>query len=134
MRDCPLSEAQRVVVQLVARPVWDLKAGGSSPPNPTAGATAQVGLVTQMVRAPSCQPEGRRFKSGRDARSGHAVIREATIDHVLPRSRGGQAGWLNAVAARQRRNVAKGARTPTETGLLLLWPPWVPSRVEVAFA
>ena len=41
---------------------------------------------------------------------------------------------MNAVAAHQRCNTAKGARTPTEAGLVLLWAPWVPSRIEVAFA
>ena len=66
LRDRAAGGVQRVVAQLVARPVWDRKAGGSSPPNPTAGATAHLGLVAQMARAPGCLPGGHRFKSGRD--------------------------------------------------------------------
>ena len=57
-----------------------------------------------------------------------------TMDHVLPRSRGGRAEWVNAVAAHLACNAAKGARTPDEAGLVLLWTPWVPARVELAFA
>jgi len=57
-----------------------------------------------------------------------------TMDHVLPRARGGRAEWLNAVAAHTGCNHAKGARTPTEAGMPLLWTPWVPARVELAFA
>jgi hypothetical protein len=56
-----------------------------------------------------------------------------TMDHVLPRSRGGRTDWLNAVAAHQRCNAAKGARTPAEAGMTLLWTPWVPSPADVAF-
>jgi hypothetical protein len=56
-----------------------------------------------------------------------------TMDHVLPRSRGGRTDWLNAVAAHQRCNAAKAARTPAEAGMTLLWTPWVPSPADVAF-
>ena len=83
-------------------------------------------------RATYSKPGVIRRDRGRCAYCGRAGA--TTVDHVLPRSRGGQAEWLNAVAAHQRCNAAKGARTPTEAGLVLLWAPWVPSRIEVAFA
>lgn len=40
----------------------------------------------------------------------------ATIDHVLPRSRGGTDSWENLVACCLRCNNAKGSRTPAQMG------------------
>ena len=54
-----------------------------------------------------------------------------TIDHLLPRSRGGTWTWLNTVAACGRCNSRKGNRTPQEAGLRLLFEPWVPTRSQV---
>jgi 5-methylcytosine-specific restriction endonuclease McrA len=48
---------------------------------------------------------------------------ELTIDHVIPRSRGGHADWDNVVASCQKCNTAKGDRLPEEAGLRLLRPP-----------
>jgi 5-methylcytosine-specific restriction endonuclease McrA len=42
-----------------------------------------------------------------------------TLDHVLPRSRGGQTSWENVVAACRSCNIRKGDRTPEEAGMLL---------------
>ncbi len=52
-----------------------------------------------------------------------------TIDHVLPRSRGGQDLWENLVAACMPCNNRKGNRTPEEAGLLLRNKPFRPSHV-----
>ena len=57
-----------------------------------------------------------------------------TMDHVLPRSRGGATNWMNAVAAHRDCNRAKGDRTPEEAGMPLLWRPWKPSRVDLTFS
>jgi HNH endonuclease len=57
-----------------------------------------------------------------------------TMDHVLPRSRGGPTGWMNAVAAHEVCNRRKGDRTPEEAGMPLLWRPWKPTRVDLAFS
>jgi 5-methylcytosine-specific restriction endonuclease McrA len=46
-------------------------------------------------------------------------IGEATIDHVLPRSRGGESTWENCVLACIECNKRKGNRTPSESGLKL---------------
>jgi hypothetical protein len=54
-----------------------------------------------------------------------------TVDHVLPRSRGGQTGWLNTVAAHATCNQAKGNRTPDEARMPLHWQPWAPTRGEL---
>ncbi|WP_181273558.1 HNH endonuclease [Brevibacterium oceani] len=47
----------------------------------------------------------------------------ATVDHVLPRSRGGRNAWLNTVAACGPCNGRKADRTPEEAGMELLWQP-----------
>jgi len=52
-----------------------------------------------------------------------------TVDHVLPRSRGGRDSWKNTVAAWGSCNHRKGNRTPGEAGMVLrvdpAVPPWV---------
>lgn len=55
----------------------------------------------------------------------------ATIDHVMPRSRGGRNTWQNLVAACGPCNRKKGNRTPEEAGMKLLMTPRVPKRHEV---
>jgi 5-methylcytosine-specific restriction endonuclease McrA len=44
---------------------------------------------------------------------------ELTLDHVVPRSRGGRSSWENLVACCYRCNNSKGDRTPEEAGLKL---------------
>jgi 5-methylcytosine-specific restriction endonuclease McrA len=44
---------------------------------------------------------------------------ELTIDHVIPRSRGGKDVWENVVVACLRCNINKGSKTPQEAGLIL---------------
>lgn len=55
-----------------------------------------------------------------------------TVDHVLPRSRGGQTTWENVVTACQRCNGRKGSRTPAEANMALLSQPRRPRYVAVA--
>lgn len=45
--------------------------------------------------------------------------RDLTLDHVVPRSRGGRMVWENVVAACRRCNHQKGNRTPEEARMLL---------------
>jgi 5-methylcytosine-specific restriction endonuclease McrA len=49
-----------------------------------------------------------------------------TIDHVVPRSRGGETSWENCVAACIRCNAKKANRTAREVGLSLLQRPQMP--------
>lgn len=49
-----------------------------------------------------------------------------TIDHVMPRSRGGRHAWDNVVAACARCNHTKGDKTPAELGWRLLVDPAAP--------
>jgi 5-methylcytosine-specific restriction endonuclease McrA len=48
---------------------------------------------------------------------------ELTLDHVQPRSRGGESAWDNLVACCKRCNHKKGNRTPEESGMHLLRRP-----------
>jgi len=49
--------------------------------------------------------------------------KDLTMDHVIPRSRGGGSTWENLVACCFRCNNRKGNRTPPEAGMLLARPP-----------
>ena len=51
---------------------------------------------------------------------------DLTLDHVLPRSRGGKNTWENVVAACKPCNHRKGNRTPAEAHLRLLRQPFRP--------
>ena len=53
--------------------------------------------------------------------------RQLTIDHVLPRSRGGKNTWTNTVTACKPCNVRKADRTPEEAKMHLLYLPYSPS-------
>ena len=53
-----------------------------------------------------------------------------TIDHVMPKSRGGKNVWMNAVTACYPCNHIKAARTPEEARMPLLYLPYVPCRAE----
>jgi len=50
-----------------------------------------------------------------------------TIDHVAPRSRGGETCWENVVTACQRCNLRKGDKTLSEAGMSLLARPRKPN-------
>lgn len=50
-----------------------------------------------------------------------------TVDHIIPRSRGGGLTWDNAVAACLKCNHRKANRTPAEAGMQLLLTPAVPN-------
>ena len=54
-----------------------------------------------------------------------------SLDHVMPRSRGGKMVWENIVSACHKCNVRKGNRTPREAGMLLSRSPKKPKRNPV---
>jgi 5-methylcytosine-specific restriction endonuclease McrA len=57
-----------------------------------------------------------------DYRCQYCGSRADSIDHVLPRSRGGTDEWDNLAAACRSCNSTKRNRTPAEAGLRLLRP------------
>ncbi|MGW3608053.1 HNH endonuclease [Micromonospora sp. NPDC005161] len=58
---------------------------------------------------------------------GYCAASATTVDHILPRSRGGQNTWRNTVSACAPCNQAKGDRTPAEAGMVLRTRPIVPA-------
>jgi len=65
--------------------------------------------------ASRCQYCGRKFRSS-----------ELSLDHIVPRSRGGRTTWTNVVCACMACNVRKGGRTPDEAGMHLVQKPVQP--------
>lgn len=63
---------------------------------------------------------------------GHFARHDLTIDHVVPRSRGGTKTWENVVTACRPCNQRKGSRTPEEVGFRLLSVPRRPLYVALA--
>jgi 5-methylcytosine-specific restriction endonuclease McrA len=53
---------------------------------------------------------------------------ELSLDHVVPRSRGGSTTWENIVCACVSCNVRKGGRTPAEARMQLIRQPVKPKR------
>jgi 5-methylcytosine-specific restriction endonuclease McrA len=56
---------------------------------------------------------------------------EGSLDHVLPRSRGGADTWENLVWSSKDVNTRKGNRLPHEAGLKLLTVPRAPKELPV---
>ena len=56
---------------------------------------------------------------------------EGSIDHVLPRSRGGRDAWENCVWTSKMVNSKKGNRLPREAGLKLLSTPRAPKELPM---
>jgi 5-methylcytosine-specific restriction endonuclease McrA len=86
-------------------------------------------LLTRYVRLPygRAVPVSRRGVLRRDGQRCAYCRRSATtVDHVVPRSRGGADTWTNLVACCVRCNNVKGDRTPEEMGWVLQVRPFVP--------
>ena len=58
----------------------------------------------------------------------HFPTSELSLDHVVPRSRGGVTSWENIVCACVACNVRKGGRTPHEARMALVRQPVKPKR------
>jgi len=92
-------------------------------------------VLTHYAKVPMVRPifgfRGLWERDGGRCQYSGRVLRpdEANIDHVLPRSRGGQDCWENCVLADRKVNTRKGALTPDEAGLRLLSVPRTPNPV-----
>ena len=64
-----------------------------------------------------CQYCGKRFATS-----------ELSLDHIVPRSRGGVSSWANIVCCCVKCNVRKGGRTPYEARMKLVRQPVKPKR------
>jgi 5-methylcytosine-specific restriction endonuclease McrA len=65
-------------------------------------------------------------------RCGYCGGTATTVDHILPRSRGGRNSWLNTVAACGGCNQRKGDRTPAEARMPLRTTPHAPTWAALA--
>lgn len=93
--------------------------------------------LTRYVKVPYQRtvPVTRRAVLGRDEnRCQYCAGPADSIDHVVPRSRGGSHTWDNVVACCRRCNVRKGNRLPAEAGLTLLRRPEPPMRYGWVYA
>jgi 5-methylcytosine-specific restriction endonuclease McrA len=85
--------------------------------------------LREYVHIP-CRPDNRVTREGVLGRDQHICAycggRAATIDHVLPRCRGGGDTWFNLVAACQACNGLKADRTPAEAGMNMMREPFEP--------
>lgn len=57
--------------------------------------------------------------------------RELTVDHIIPKSRGGKFTWDNLITACVSCNNRKGSRTPDEAHMHTLYPTRMPSKGEI---
>jgi 5-methylcytosine-specific restriction endonuclease McrA len=86
--------------------------------------------LARYVRVPYRRsvPLSRRAVMDRDGHvCAYCPARADTIDHVVPRSRGGRHEWANVVAACARCNHRKGDRLLSEIGWRLSDPPREPA-------
>jgi 5-methylcytosine-specific restriction endonuclease McrA len=60
--------------------------------------------------------------------------RQATVDHVIPRVRGGSNTWENCVLAASAINSHKGSKLPHEAGLTLRTTPKAPRVIDLQAA
>ena len=61
---------------------------------------------------------------------GHFHEQDLTREHIVPVARNGQNHWMNVVTACRACNHRKGARTPEQAHMPLLYAPCVPSLWE----
>ena len=55
--------------------------------------------------------------------------KDLTLDHVVPRAKGGKSTWKNLITACRRCNARKGHQTPEKAGLTLRQHPFRPTYV-----
>jgi 5-methylcytosine-specific restriction endonuclease McrA len=121
---------KRAVVLVLAEKATVIEAGeGLLHSERTTIAAPSVVRLSRYVRVPYRRevPMTRRAVLDRDDHlCVYCGIRADTIDHVRPRSRGGQHIWTNVVAACARCNHRKGDRLLSELGWHLASAPTQP--------
>lgn len=87
--------------------------------------------IAKPLILPENQPLNKRNLYDRDKGicgycSSELSFSKATMDHIIPKSRGGKHRWKNVVLSCIRCNTTKGSRTPEEAGLTLKITPTIP--------
>ncbi|MFE1644397.1 HNH endonuclease [Microbacterium sp. P01] len=115
-----MNDKATVIERMEGEPVWAARGSYDRP---------AVILLSRYVRVPGAGhvPVTRRGVLRRDLHHcAYCGKTASTIDHVLPRSRGGADTWENLVACCLRCNNVKGDRTPQEMNWNLLFTPRPP--------
>lgn len=115
-----MNQKATVIERVEGNPVWTASAMFDRP---------AVILLARYVRVPNGRnvPVTRRGVLRRDGhRCAYCGQGASTIDHVLPRSRGGADSWENLVACCLPCNNLKGDRTPQEMSWTLRTAPRPP--------
>jgi 5-methylcytosine-specific restriction endonuclease McrA len=95
----------------------------------------QIPRVIRLLRYDRVPKQALRFnRRNLLARDGHQcqycgaslAPHQLSMDHVVPRSRGGTTTWENVVCSCLRCNTRKGGRTPQEARMRLLRKPFKP--------
>ncbi len=122
-RACSLVLSRKAEV-LEAHPDRQIRSPSTSLPHPL------VIRLVQYVKVPrfTSRRITRRALFGRDGNCCQYCGSGArlTLDHVIPRSRGGTSIWENVVTACAPCNLRKGDRLPHEIGMPLRRPPRAP--------
>ena len=116
---CVVSVRRATILVLSAKAICVVDGDGILHSARTALPVPSVVRLTHYVRVPYRAHVGlsRRAVFARDGgRCAYCNGPAETIDHVMPRSRGGQHDWDNVVAACARCNHSKGDRLITELG------------------
>lgn len=84
-----------------------------------------VATKWRYTAGPRWSRSGVLARDGR--RCGYCGGHATTIDHIMPRARGGGNTWKNTVAACDRCNQHKRDRTPAEARMVLVVTPRAPA-------
>ncbi|MFC5928329.1 HNH endonuclease [Cryobacterium melibiosiphilum] len=115
-----MNQKATIVQSDQGHPIWAASGAWERP---------SVILLTRYVRIPRSRsmPVSRRGVLRRDEhRCCYCGKSANTIDHVLPRSRGGRDTWENLVASCLRCNNTKSDHTPAEMGWNMRFSPGTP--------
>ena len=100
-----------------------------------AGAKVAINYAKVPKKRPRFCARGIRQRDGNRCQYTGQLLKpdEGSVDHILPRSRGGPNTWENCVWAAKHVNTRKGNRLPDEAGLKLLKVPRAPKELPVTF-
>lgn len=127
---CVVSSRRAVVLILTAKAVAVHDTEQALHSATTVVAVPAVVRLTRYVRVPypAQVPLSRKGVFARDGgRCSYCGANATSIDHVVPRSRGGSHTWDNVVAACRRCNHLKADRTLNELGWRLHSTPRIPA-------
>jgi 5-methylcytosine-specific restriction endonuclease McrA len=123
--------ARRAVVLVLAGKAVTVEAGETTLHSERTVVPVPVVLrLTRFVKVPyrGTVPLTRRAVFARDGgRCAYCAGPATSIDHVVPRSRGGRHEWANVVSCCRRCNHVKADRTVSDLGWRLRRPPRAPS-------